>query len=254
MAPSFRDRFFTPPVAGAITSPLGILLAGAGAAIGIITGLGIPGAIVLGGLAWGGRVAAAIPRKERTERVDPFALGEPWRRFVQEALQAKSRFEQAVGDARSGPLRDRLREIGEQMQTAVDECWQVAQRGQQLADARRHLDVSAAQRELAEIEAQTGAVDPASTTAGTVSALRAQLASAERMDRTIVGTRDRLRLLDARLDEAAARAIELSAQAGSVADLSGLGADVDDLVSEMEALRQGLEEAGGATAAGGVAG
>ena len=68
------------------------------------------------------------------------------------------------------------------------------------------------------------------------------------MDEVIVDTRDRLRLLNAQMDEAVARAYELSVQASDVADLSGLGNEVDSLVLEMEALRQGLEEAGGQAA------
>ena len=44
------------------------------------------------------------------------------------------------------------------------------------------------------------------------------------------------------MDEAVARAIELSVRGGDV-DLGGLGNDVEGLVGDMEALRQGLEEA-----------
>ena len=69
-----------------------------------------------------------------------------------------------------------------------------------------------------------------------------QLASAQRLETTINDARDRLRLLDARMDEAVARAIELSVRGGDV-ELGGLGNDVDGLVGDMEALRQGLEEA-----------
>jgi hypothetical protein len=54
-------------------------------------------------------------------------------------------------------------------------------------------------------------------------------------------------LLNARLDEAAARTIELSVQAHDVSELGGLGADVDEMVDEMEALRQAIEETGGGT-------
>ncbi len=60
--PSFRDRFFSRRVGRAMTSPLAIVLAGAGAAVGIVAGGGIPLAVGLGAAAWAGRVAAALPR------------------------------------------------------------------------------------------------------------------------------------------------------------------------------------------------
>ena len=70
----------------------------------------------------------------------------------------------------------------------------------------------------------------------------------------VIGDADgRLRLLNARLDEAAARTIELSVQAHDVTELGGLGDDVDEMVDEMEALRQAIEETGGGTAAAGSA-
>ena len=72
--------------------------------------------------------------------------------------------------------------------------------------------------------------------------LQAQIATADRMDATIKDTVDRLRLLDARLDEMVTRAVELSTEADSSADVVGLGADVDGLVTEMESLRSALED------------
>ena len=81
-----------------------------------------------------------------------------------------------------------------------------------------------------------------SHTAATREALVAQLATAARMKAVSTDARDRLRLLDARLDELVARAVELSVS-GSASAISGLGDDVDSLVSEMESLRQALEEA-----------
>ena len=82
--------------------------------------------------------------------------------------------------------------------------------------------------------------------------LRAQLATVERLERVIGDADSRLRLLNARLDEAAARTIELSVQAEDVAELGGLGDDVDQMVDEMEALRQAIEETGGGTAVAGT--
>jgi len=240
---SFRDRFFTPPVARAMTSPLGILLAGVGAAVGIVVGGGPLGAVLLGAVAWGGRVAAAVPRNPSATRIDPFTLNEPWRRAVQDALQAQTRFREVVGEARSGPMKDRLLEIESRIDDGVDEAWRVARSGQVLVEARRRIDTADAQRELAEVESR--AAEPwakGSSLDKTAASLRAQIASAERLDSTIAEARDHLRLTNARLDEAAARAAELSVAAQDVGELQGLGDDVDALVTDLEALRLGLEE------------
>ena len=234
---SFRDRFFTPPVARALTSPLGIVLAGLGAAVGILTGGGAIAAVGLGAAAWAGRVAAAIPRDPRPDRIDPFTLGEPWRRAVQDALQAQARFREAVSDTRRGPLHERMTEIGGRIDHGVDEAWRVARQGQALVAARKRIDTVEAQQELAAVQ---GRQDAAS--AKTAESLRAQLASADRLAATIEEARARLRLTNARLDEAVARAAELSVAADDVSQLEGLGDDVDALVTDLEALRLGLEE------------
>lgn len=247
----FRDRFFTPPVARAITSPLGILLAGVGGAAGILLAGPIAG-IALGVAAWAGRVAVAVPRDAPGEKIDPYTLSDPWRRFVQDALQAQESFQRAVRAARPGPLRERLVEVGDRIGDGVQECWRVAQRGQAMGDARKQMDTAGAERDLAEMVQQApGPWGADSATQRTIDALNAQLASAKRMESQIVDTRDQLRLLNARLDEAVARAIELSAtRPGEVADLTRLGNDVDTVVADMEALRQGLEEVGEASSPG----
>jgi hypothetical protein len=238
VALSFRDRFLTPQVAHAITSPSAIVATGVGAALGVIATGGI-GAAVVGGLVFfAGRVGIAIPRGGRRERIDAFRLGEPWRRLVQDAQAAKSQFGSAVGRARSGPLRERLTSLDQQIDDGVAECWKVAQAGHALTDARKRIDVPAAQRELAEIQSAGYANE---LTTGTESAIQAQLATAARMDRTITETRDRLRLLNARLDEAVSRAIELSVSTASDSQLASVGDDLSDITLEMEALRQGLE-------------
>jgi hypothetical protein len=240
---SFRDRFFTPPVARALTSPSGILLAGATASAGILIGLPLAGVVAVGAAAFAARVVVAVPRDDKGPRVDPMDLQDPWRQFVRDALDARRRFDGAVHDAPAGPLRDRLAEIAARIDDGIDDCWRVARQGNALSKARKRLDVRDAERELKEIVA--GASDPPAENTPlqhTVEALQAQLASAQRMDRTIGETKDQLRLIDARLDEAAARAIELSVNAGDVAELSTLSDDVDGLVGDLEALRQGMEE------------
>jgi hypothetical protein len=249
---SLRDRFFTPPVARAITSPTGILALGAGASAGILLGGGIIGAAVIGLLAFAARVGAAIPRNRGEERIDPFTLSEPWRHYVRDAIQAHNRFKEAVRGARAGPTRDRLAEIDARVDTGVREVWRIARRGHDLVDARRRVDPDAIRREIEATRA--GASQPWAsdeTLERTMEALEAQLATAERIERVIADADSRLRLLNARLDEAAARTIELSVQGSAMAELGGLGDDVDTMVDEMEALRQAIEETGGGSAVAG---
>jgi hypothetical protein len=223
-------------------------------ALGLLATGGIGAAVVGGLLFFAGRVGLSVPRGGGRERIDPFRLDEPWRRLVQDAQSAEAQFSSAVKRARSGPLRERLTSLDEQIDDGVAECWRVAQAGHALTDARKRIDVAAAQRELAEIDAAGYAND---LTAGTRAAIEAQLATAARMDRTITETRDRLRLLNARLDEAVTRAIELSVSTASDAQLASVGDDVADITMEMEALRQGLEAtdiASGGTQASGSTG
>lgn len=259
MAPSFRDRFLSPKVARAITSPSAIVAAGAGAAIGVLTGLGPIAAVVGGVVAFAGRVGFAIPRRPRPDRIDPFTLGDPWNRLVQDALAAQRQFDDAVRRARGGPLKERLDEIAQRIDDGVADCWRIAQSGNALADARRRIDVPAAERDLAEVRATSSPDNP--TTRQTVAAIEAQLQSAQRLDKTITDTRDHLRLLNARLDEAVSRSIELSVGTTTGGGLAAVESDVSAITSELEALRQALDTTAavdvagsGGTALGGAAG
>ena len=250
---ALRDRLLTPQVAKAIVSPSGIVLAGVAAAAVILSPAAVVLAVPAAVAAWAARVALAVPRGRQQERIDPFTLSEPWKQYVREALQAQSRFDSVVRSADTGPLRDRLAEIGARIADGVRECWRIARRGDALEDALTALDVPSTQRELAAVEreqARQGA--PGSSLEGTAQSLRAQLSSAQRMAAVANEARDRLRLLDARLDEAVARATELSLQTGNDVDLRGLGTDVDRLVEDMEALRSALEETEGRAAASGL--
>jgi len=239
---SFRDRFFTPRVARAVTSPSAILATGVTAAIGIAA-LG-PFGVLAGLIGYGVRVAVAIPRNPNGREVDPFAVGEPWRGFVSDAVQAQRRFADATRTMRSGPLRDRLHDIGDRLDTGVDEVWRIAQRGQLLATARKQLNPDEARWELQQLVANNPKPAPGSALEQTAQSYQAQIDSAARMDRVIGDTADKLRLMAARLDEMVTRTVELSTAADDSADLGGLGADVDGLVNEMESLRQALEDTG----------
>jgi hypothetical protein len=243
---SFRDRFFTPPVARAMMSPLGILLFGGAAAVGIVAGLPIIAGLGVGAVAWAGKVFTSVPKDAKTARIDPFVLSEPWRSYVQSAQTAKLRFDRTVDGTRPGPIRDRLGELSGKLDDAINDCWRIASRGDDIDGALSQVNSTQAQLELAEARQQL-AQRPSPSLEATVHSLEAQLASAQRMHTVSNDARDRLRLLDARFDELVARAAEVSVGA---ADSGGLSDDVDGLATELEALRQALEETEGAAGRG----
>jgi hypothetical protein len=243
---SFRDRFFTPPVARAMMSPLGILLFGGAAAAGIVVGLPIIAGLGVGAIAWAGKVFTSVPKDAKTARVDPFVLSEPWRSYVRSAQTAKLRFDRTVQGTRPGPIRDRLGELSGKLDDAINDCWRIASRGDDIDRALSQINSAQAQLELAEAR-QHLRQRPTPALESTVRSLEAQLASAQRMHNVSNDARDRLRLLDARFDELVARAAEVSVGA---ADSGGLSDDVDGLATELEALRQALEETEGAAGRG----
>ncbi|MGI9017191.1 MAG: hypothetical protein ACR2HR_08835 [Euzebya sp.] len=245
---SFRDRFLTPRVARSIMAPSSILLLGGAAALGILA-VGPVGAVIGVG-AYAAKVLSAVPRRGGANTIDPASLRSPWRDYVQETQIAQARYDKVVHGAQAGPLKQRLEQIGQRIHDGVREAWRIAQRGQALEDGLHQLEPGQAQRALtqAQIDAQRS---PSDSNRARLQALQSQVATAERLQRVTGEAADRLRLLDARLDEAVARAVELSLS-GDHGELTGLGSDIDSLVGEMEALRQALEETGGGTAQMGV--
>jgi hypothetical protein len=178
-----------------------------------------------------------------SRHIDPFTLNDPWRRFVQDAQRARTRFAEAVERAAPGPLRDRLEEIGRSLDEGVQRTWATAQKGQSLRDARRRIETH---RVEARLEAMgPTAEDPTAedpTAARTRESLRNQLESARRLDEVTAGAESQLRLLQAQLDESVARAAELSVRAGDIGALAGVEDDIAHVSDSLEALRLALEE------------
>lgn len=234
------DDLTTPATARAIMAPSGILVAGAGASLAILAGGGLIGAVALGAVAWAGKLAVSLLRQRpRTERIDAFTLRDPWRRMVMQAQSTARRFDDAVAQTDPGPLQDRLRSLGGRVRASVSEAWRIAQRGHALDRAVSGLDIPEVRRRLAELErAQDATPDHAATARAT----RNQLQAAERLAEVAEDARARLRRLNAEMEEAVARAIELSLSAEEVAAVQPLSSDVDSVVSELESLRLALEE------------
>ena len=236
---SFRDRFFTPPVARAILSPLSIWLLGAATAIGIVVGLPIVAAAAIGIAAYGTKVGLSIPRNTKGERIDPFVLSEPWRGYVQAAQSAKLRFDRTVAGTRAGPLRDHLTQLSSRLEDGIEESWRIASRGDDIDGALAQLNTAQAQAELQQLRDQQQQQGSSPDVESTIQSLEAQISSGKRMQDVSTSTRNRLRLLDARFDELVARAVEVSV--GS-ADSGVLGNDVNELVTELEGLRLAIDD------------
>ncbi|MFZ4585908.1 MAG: hypothetical protein ACOYNI_11860 [Acidimicrobiia bacterium] len=234
--------------ADAVMSPGAILLGGVGASAAVLIGAPLLLAVPVGALVYGGIVALRLPKKPKGPRIEPRALPTPWSEFVSDALGAQRRYRKALGTVEAGPLRDRLAEIGVSVDSGVEQCWRVAKRGAQLDDALRTLDGPGIARDRAELEGSSWADTDARQRAE--ESIAAREATYQRLSTVAADARDRVRALNARLDEAVARAIELSLRTEDVNALGGLGGDVDSVVSDMEALRQALEEASGTPAVG----
>lgn len=215
----------------------------------LVVGLGLVAAIRAVGVGWLGLLVASgalvavllLARRSLSRRgpsIDPFAVGEPWRRFVQGAQRAATRLHETVESTSEGPLRDRLTDIAAKLDQGLDETWTIANRGNDIDGAVRRLDPTGLKSKLATLERRSAASD-SEDVAAALESVQSQIATTERLQEQSARTADRLRLTQTRLDELVARASEVAIGAG---DTDAYEHDVDDLVIELESLRLALEE------------
>lgn len=180
-------------------------------------------------VAVGGLVAAMRRRRgPRPAAIDPFTLSEPWRRHVAAAQAAQRRYREITSATSGGPLRDRLVSIGGQVQKAVEECFAIGKRGDDLDDALARLDVPGLDAQLGRATDETAKASVA-----------AQLAAAGRIRSTRDDTDAQLRLLVVRMGELTALAAEVSVGTDTT---DQLGVGVGDVVTQLEGLRLALQE------------
>jgi len=170
----------------------------------------------------------AGPGRGSQARVDPFGVGEPWRRHVAAAQSAQRRFAKIVSTMSPGPLRSRMAEIGRQVDRGVDECWQIAKHGDQLDDTIRGLDGAGLRARL------DRATDDSMRTS-----IQSQLDAVERIRTARELTDQRLHRLQTRLGELVSQAAEVSIGSDTTGEL---GSAVDDVVVQLEALLQAVDE------------
>ena len=244
------ERARTPAVARAMFSPSAILLGGGAASLAILAGLW-PLAPVVALVGWGAKVALAVPR-DRRSTINPDKLPDPWRTFVLEAAQAAKRFNDLVRTLPTGPLRSELGEVGQRVNEAVRECWEIANRGVRLDLARKQLGLSQAASEVDRLRGERGlraqqGMDLASIDRA-INAVQRQLAAGQRIETAAFEARDRLRVLNAQLDEAVAAVVEMTLRPNAAGSAGAVRGQVNGIVDELEALRLALDETDSLTA------
>ena len=192
-------------------SPSALLLLGAGVAVGLALGLPVLAAIGLGLLAWVVRVGFTAFERPATPRVKVSPAANRGAASSLDAQAAKDRFDRAVRRWTTGRSVTTSASSASASTDGVDEGRQIARRGQEIDEALASIDVAACRQELDELR-RSGETGIAADR--TAEALRAQLASAARMEAVVREAPRPLRLLDARLDELVARAVEVSVSAG----------------------------------------
>ncbi len=168
--------------------------------------------------------------------VDPTALPPRWALAVRDAVEARRRWTELVAGLRPGPVRDRLVELGARVDEGVLAVWETAVRAVEVARVAETLDVDAVTEEHKRAK-RDPAADPA-----LVEALSARFTSVQRVLNAVDDADERLRLLDARLGAAVARAAEVALSAGTGSE--DLGAELESVVGELGALRQSLDSLG----------
>jgi hypothetical protein len=216
----------------------------------LVTGPALGALVVVLGASWPWGVLIAIamtvavvmlPRRTgrvTAGRLDPFTLSEPWRRHVAGAQRAAREIDATVAGASPGPLTDRLAQIAGQIDTALADACQIAQRGDDLDAAIARLDRTALRSRLETLRDRHPVVHD-DDVAATINSLEAQLATIDRLTQQSEQAAITLRLTQTRLDELAARSTEIALGSG---DTDAWEHDVDDLVVELEAIRLAMDE------------
>ena len=234
---------------------LAVSTSASAAVLGVAVGLGEHSAIlgvVFAAVGAGVRLAIAAWRQVRSlpvETIDPVALPEPWRDFVQQALDAGVRFRAASEAWLAGPLRERLESLEPTVDAEVRAVWVAARQGATLsgryppgskrtAPSDLSAELAAVQMERSELRdgdrARREELDRAEQ------ALAAEVQASRRAQSTADAVADRLRFLVARLNEAVTSVVAVTAGPGGAGDVESAAGTIDGLAQELAALQAGI--------------
>ena len=229
-------------VARVVVGPSALIGAGIGVGIGFLAGLPLAATISLAVFGWlvglTGAVSVRWWRRQPLVTIDPIAVVEPWRSLVRDALGARQRFDQIVGQWPQGPLHDRLVGAGQAVHGATDEVWRVAQLGSSMASADMYVPQELTRR------MQTIQRFPAPVGAGGASydeeaALAQQLQAIRRRQETTTRVELHVRRVVTQLNVAVTDLAGLAL--GSDASLTAFDT-IDQLTHELGSLQQAMGE------------
>jgi hypothetical protein len=179
-------------------------------------------------------------RKDPPPPPDPLAevdVAAAPRRFsgaVAAALDARRRYGEIVASTKPGPVRDQLTALSARVDEGVAAVWSTVTRAGEVERTLAALDPDRVTWEYKDAK-RNGADEEL------VAVLHQRFTSVQRLLNSLDDTDARLRLLDARLGAAVARAAEVSVSA-SGDGTAAVAAELDGVVTGLTTLRAALDE------------
>lgn len=164
--------------------------------------------------------------------IDPAAAPRRFARSVDNALEARRRYQDLVDGLQPGPVRDRLVTLQAQVDAGVTAVWDTVMRAAEMERVLATLDPERVTAELKEARRSKAAPE-------VVAAQEARFGAVQRLLNALDETEDRLHLLDVRVGGTVARAAEVALASGAGAD--DLDAELRAVVDELGTLRTALD-------------
>jgi len=227
-----------------VREPSGLLLSGVAAAAGLVLGLPLPAAILVGISVMAVKVTAgvAIDRLASLPRV---ALGPAEVDWMQRADRAVSAFRQLARASRSEPIGQRCMVIGEQARATLQLLRRIAGQSSTVARMLQGIDAPRLKEEESRLSAElrTTELDAARREIElSLSLVREQVAARRRLEQGRAALLARLQSGVLALEGLVTRLSEVVALGQTAGGMDGAGDRVAELADELEGLRAGLSE------------
>ena len=227
-----------------VREPSGLLLSGVAAAAGLVLGLPLPAAILVGISVMAVKVTAgvAIDRLASLPRV---ALGPAEVDWMQRADRAVSAFRQLARASRSEPIGQRCMVIGEQARATLQLLRRIAGQSSTVGRMLQGIDAPRLREEESRLSAElrtTELVAARREIELSLSLVREQVAARRRLEQGRAALLARLQSGVLALEGLVTRLSEVVALGQTAGGMDGAGDRVAELADELEGLRAGLSE------------